>query len=81
MWSLDSKQGFSMPFTQVMFLPVVTRQTIFELLPNNNILDLSKLKALADDKINVTQKLKFDLGRVENIAGKGRNAGYQHFNG
>ena len=31
----------------------------------------SKLKALADDKINVTEKLKFVLGRVENIVGKG----------
>ena len=23
--------------------------------------------------------MKFDLGRVENIVGKGENAGYQHF--
>ena len=28
-------------------------------LPNNTLLDLSKLKELADDKINVTEKLKF----------------------
>ena len=35
----------------------------------------------ADDKIhvNVTQKLKFVLRSVENILGKGENAGYQHF--
>ena len=33
----------------------------------------------ADNKINVTQNLKFVLGRVENIAGKGENDGYQHF--
>ena len=26
-----------------------------------------------------TQHLKFTLGRVENIVGKGENAGYQHF--
>ena len=32
-----------------------------------NFLDKSKLKAFADDKINVTEKLKFVLGRVENI--------------
>ena len=25
------------------------------------------------------KKLKFDLGREENIVGKGANAGYQHF--
>ena len=37
------------------------------------------MKASADDKSNVTQKLKFALGRVENIVGKGENAGYQHF--
>ena len=27
----------------------------------------------------MTQKLKFVLGRVENIVGTGENAGYQHF--
>ena len=48
-------------------------------LPNDKFLDRSKLKAFADYKINVTQKLKFDLERVENIVGKGENAGYQHF--
>ena len=30
-------------------------------------------------KINVTENLKIVLGRVENIIGKGENAGYQHF--
>ena len=38
-----------------------------------------KLKDFAGDKINVTQKLNFILGRLENIVGKGENAGYQHF--
>ena len=37
------------------------------------------MKAYADDKINVTQKLNFVTDRVENIVGKGENAGYQHF--
>ena len=46
---------------------------------NDKILDCSKLKAFADDKMNVKQKLKFDMGRVENIVGKGENAGYQLF--
>ena len=32
-----------------------------------------------DDKIYVTEITKFVLGRVENIMGKGENAGYQHF--
>ena len=48
-------------------------------LPNDKILDLTKLKAFADDKTNVTEKLKFVLGRVENMVEKGENAGYQHF--
>ena len=43
------------------------------------ILALTKLKGFADDKKNVTQKLKFVLGRIENIVGKGENAGIQHF--
>ena len=36
------------------------------------------MKAFADDKINGTQKLKFELGSVENIVGKGAYAGDQH---
>ena len=35
----------------------------------------------ADDKINVTEKLKFVWDRVEKIVGKGENAGYHVFNG
>ena len=42
-------------------------------------MDWSNLKASADNKLNVNEKLKFVLGRVENIVGKGENAGYQHF--
>ena len=50
-------------------------------LTNNKILDFSKLKANADDKIlvNVIEKLKPDFRRVENIVGKRENVGYQHF--
>ena len=33
----------------------------------------------ADDNIIVTQKLKLTFGRIENIVGKGENAGNQHF--
>ena len=48
--------------------------------PNDKILDSwSKLKAFADENLSVNQKLKFALGREENIGGKGENAGYQHF--
>ena len=48
-------------------------------LPNDKILDWSKLKAFADDLIRVMENLKFVLGRAESIVGKGENAGYQHF--
>ena len=49
-------------------------------LSNNKILDCnwSKLKAFADRKINVTEKLEFVIGRVENSMGKGENAGYHN---
>ena len=52
---------------------------VFNSLPNDKILDWSKFKAFADDKMNVTKELKFVSGREENIVGKGENAGYQHF--
>ena len=48
-------------------------------LPDDINSALSKLKAFADIKINVTQKLKFDSRRVKNILGKVENAGYKHF--
>ena len=51
----------------------------FNSLPNGTILALTKFKTFADDKILVTQTLEFVLGGVENIVGKGENAGYQHF--
>ena len=57
----------------------VSKMQTFNSLPNNKFLDWTKLKAFADDKINVTEKLKSVLERVENIVGKGENAGYQHF--
>ena len=48
-------------------------------LPHNKILDLSKLKAFADDKINVTNNSKFAYVRIKNYVGKGVNAGYLCF--
>ena len=47
--------------------------------PNNKILDMTSLKALANDKINVPQMMVSVSDRIENIVGKGENAGYQHF--
>ena len=48
-------------------------------LPNNKILDLSKLKASTEITSNATQNLKLVLERVDNIVVKGGNAGYKHF--
>ena len=42
------------------------------------IADSSKFKAYADNKRIVTEKLKVMLENVENIVGKGVNAGNQH---
>ena len=44
-----------------------------------NVWGLTKLKAFADDKFNVAKMVISLLDRVENIVGKGENAGYQHF--
>ena len=50
-----------------------------DLLPNCKILEWWELKAFEDDNINVTEKLKCGLRRVENIVGKEENAGKQPF--
>ena len=43
----------------------------FNSLPNDKILNRSNLKAFADNKINVPEKLKFASEKIENILGKG----------
>ena len=48
-------------------------------LPNNKILDLTKLEAFAADKLNVAKMTISLFDRVENTGGKRENAGYQHF--
>ena len=39
----------------------------------------SKFKAFADVKTTVAKTMIFVLDRVQNIVGKGANAGYHHF--
>ena len=48
---------------------------------NNKILDITKSKAFADDKLNVSKtKMTISLfDKVKNTVGKGENAGYHHF--
>ena len=48
-------------------------------LPNDKILDVTKLKAFADNQLNIVKMTISRYDRVENIVGKGENAGYQHF--
>ena len=48
-------------------------------LPNNKILDLTRLRAFADDKSNVAEMTICLFDRVENTGGKGENAVNQHF--
>ena len=51
----------------------------FNFLPNDKFLDFSKVKAFADDKMNEAEMMISVSVRVENIVGKGENAGHQHF--
>ena len=48
-------------------------------MPNNKSLDVAKLKASADDKYNVVKMMISPFLRLENVVGKGENAGFQHF--
>ena len=50
----------------------------FNSAPKDKISDLLQFKVFADDKIRVTRKLKFVVGRLENIVGKRENAERQH---
>ena len=54
-------------------------EIIFNSSPNNKILDWTSLKAFADDISDVAKIMISLKDRVENIVGKGYNAGYQHF--
>ena len=48
-------------------------------LPNDKSLDSSKLKAFADDNMNVSKNIGLPYERVESIVRKRENAEYQHF--
>ena len=48
-------------------------------LPNDKISAWSKLKAFADEKLDVVKMMISLLDSVENTLGKRENAGYQHF--
>ena len=47
-------------------------------LPNDKFVDCTKFKGFADDNLNFAKMIISVLYTVENIAGKGENAGYRH---
>ena len=47
--------------------------------PNNNILDVTKLKVFVDNKLNDAEMTIFHYNGVENTVRKGGNTDYQHF--
>ena len=57
----------------------IALQQVINSLPSNKILDQSKLKAFAYDKIDVVEMMISLLDGTENTVGKGENAGDQHF--
>ena len=46
--------------------------------PLNKILAMSKLKAVAGNKLHVAKRMTSVLDKVENVDGKGENAGQSH---
>ena len=62
-----------------MYLPITVKRKFNSIIPNDKILAWPKLKAYTDDKIYVAKMTISVLVRVENIVGKGENAGYRHF--
>ena len=42
-------------------------------------LDWTKFKAFAENKSNIAEMMISVSDRIENVMGKGENAGYQHF--
>ena len=61
------------------FPPVQCCVSLFNSLSEDKIVKLSRLKEYEDNKINVIQKINCVWEKVENIAGKGENAGYKNF--
>ena len=52
---------------------------MFNPLPKDKILNVTKLKTFADDKSNIAKIANSPFHRVENTVGKGENDGNQNF--
>ena len=80
--------GYEAKLDTVLWCVIIIGHLIIFFFPNNSSSQLFtkqqnfgpvQIESIADVKINVIKNPKFYLGRVENIVGKGENAGYQHF--
>ena len=58
---------------------VLLQQVVFNPFPRDRILDQTKLKAFADDKLNVTKMIISVCDKLENIVGKGEIACISNF--
>ena len=74
-----TKSTFTVRFSNSMLHAYTCTFYIINSFPDDINLPLSKLKAFGDDKFNVAKMIQFLCERVENVVGKGENAGYQHF--
>ena len=61
------------------FSKKVFKKFLLNSLPNDKILDVTKLKAFADDKLHEAQMMISVFERIENILGKGENGSNLHF--
>ena len=59
--------------------PYILEAQFLNPFPHDKILDQSKLKAFADDKLNLTKMIITVFYRVENIVGKGEIACLSNF--
>ena len=61
------------------YIPFLCHSLLSLTLPNDTILDWSKFKAFADDKINVREKLKICVGKGRKHYGKRRKLWFPAF--
>ena len=61
------------------FATTTTTTTTINPFPHDKILNETKLKAFADDKLNITEMIISVFDRVENIVGKGEIACTSNF--
>ena len=65
----------SIPHEMQSIIHVYRLRWLYNHLPDNKTLPYSKFKAFADNNLTGVQMLQFFCDRVENIMGKGGNAG------